>query len=85
MQTQKIQITLTPQEILALSLKGESLGYNVTKFIKFLITKEAYEMVESIRIFPMSEELEKKTLKAIEEHKKGKTKELRGVNDLDNL
>jgi len=85
MQTQKIQITLTPQEILALSLKGESLGYNVTKFIKFLITKEAYAAVESMPVFPMSEELEKKTLKAIEEHKKGKTKELREISVLDNL
>ena len=61
--TQKVQITLTPEEVAALSFKGNTLGYNVTKYIKFIITKEAFETVEDFPQLLMSSTLEKKTIK----------------------
>jgi len=82
MRTQKIQITLTPEEVAALSIRGKALGYNVTKYIKFIISREAFEAVQSIPIFEMEEVLEKKTLKALKDHKKGKSKKLLSVDQL---
>lgn len=83
MQTQKIQITLTPEEVRALSLRGKTLGYNVTKYIKFIITKEAYDTVESFSELQMGAGLAQKTKRSLEEHRKGKSKKLRSLEDLD--
>lgn len=85
MQTQKIQLTLTPEEITALSFKGKALGYNVTKYVKFLVMKEAYSVIESIPACQLSPRQEKKTLKAIKEYKGGKAKKLERISDLDDL
>ncbi|KKQ24993.1 MAG: hypothetical protein US40_C0004G0031 [Candidatus Roizmanbacteria bacterium GW2011_GWC2_37_13] len=82
MQTQKIQITLTPEEVIALALRGKTLGYNVTRYIKFIVSREAYEAVESYPTIRMGALLEKKTLKAIKEYKKGKSRKLLSVSDL---
>lgn len=84
MQTQKVQITLTPEEVSALSFKGKTLGYNVTKYIKFIITKEAYETVEDFPQLMMSPTLEKKTIKVVEEHNKGKSKKMNSLVDIGN-
>lgn len=83
MQTQKIQITLTPEEVSALSFKSRSLGYNVTKYVKFIVMKEASSVVENYPIFSMSQPLEKRTIEALKLHEKGKTKRLKSLNDLD--
>jgi len=85
MLTQKVQITLTPEEVNALSFKSKALGYNVTKYIKFIITKEAFETVEYFPQLMMGPILEKKTIRAIEEHNKGKSKKMNSLNDLDSL
>lgn len=85
MQTQKIQITLTPQEIAALTMKGKGLGYNATKYIKFLIMKEAYSIVESIPALPLSQDLEKKTLEALKEYGEKKTKRLKNPTEFASL
>ncbi len=85
MLTQKVQITLTPEEVNALSFKGKTLGYNVTKYIKFIITKEAFETVEDFPQLLMSPELEKRTIKAVEEHNKGNSKKMHSLDDLDSL
>lgn len=82
MQTQKIQITLTPEEVVALSQRGKSLGYNVTKYIKFIVSREAYEAIESHPTIKMGALLEKKTLKALKEHKKGQSYKLLSIDDL---
>lgn len=74
MQTQKIQITLTPEEVSALSYKSRSLGYNVTKYVKFIVMKEASSVVENYPVFSMSQSLEKRTNEALKLHEKGKTK-----------
>jgi len=82
MQTQKIQITLTPEEVAALAMRGKTLGYNVTKYVKFIVSREAFEAVQSFPIFKMGEVLEKKTLKALKDHKRGRTKKLLSVDEL---
>jgi hypothetical protein len=82
MQTQKIQITLTPEEVAALAVRAKALGYNVTKYIKFIVSREAFEAAQSIPVFEMGEVLEKKTLKALKDHKKGKSKKLLSVDEL---
>lgn len=82
MNTQKIQITLTPQEIAALSYKSKSLGYNVTKYIKFLVMKEAHSVVEHTPEFAMTAQMERKTLKALKEHRQGKSKRIQRIEDL---
>jgi len=85
MQTQKVQITLTPEEVAALSLKSTALGYKVTKYIKFIVMKEAYSIVESLPTLAMGPALEKKVLKAQGEYRHGRTKRLKKIEDLDTL
>ena len=85
MHTQKIQITLTPQEVAALSLKGKALGYNVTKYIKFIVSKEVEETVEEYPTYKMSNRLEKITQKAMKDYKEGKFITLKSVEVLKNL
>ena len=85
MQTQKIQITLTPEEIQALSMKGKRLGYSATKYIKFLIMKEAFSVIESIPTYPLAADLEEKTLGTLKEYKNKKTIRLNSPTDFANL
>ena len=82
MQTQKIQITLTPEEVAALAVRAKALGYNVTRYIKFIVSREAFEAAQSLPVFEMGKALEKKTLKALKDHKKGKSKKLLSVDEL---
>ena len=85
MQAQKVQITLTPQEVSALSFNGKTLGYNVTKYIKYIITKEAFDTIEDFPEIAMGPILEEKTIKAVEEHNKGNSKKMNSLDDLDSL
>lgn len=85
MLTQKIQITLTPEEISALSLKARLLGYSPTKYIRFLVAKEVCSIIESIPTSVMSSSLEKKVLRAKKEYKEGKSRKIKTINDLDYL
>ena len=82
---QKVQITLTPQEVAALSIKSKALGYNVTKYIKFIISKEAQATVEEYPTYKMSKRLEKITAKALKDYKEGKMVQLESPYDLDKL
>ena len=81
MQMHKVQISLTPEEIAALSLKGKRLGYSATKYVKFLIMREAYSVVESIPSYQLTSELEEKTLQALKEYRQKKTKKLKSPAD----
>jgi len=83
MQTQKIQITLTPEEVSALSYKSRSLGYNVTKYVKFIVMKEASSVVDNYPVIPMGQALEKRTIEALKLHEKGRSKKLKSLDDLD--
>jgi hypothetical protein len=82
MQTQKIQITLTPEEVAALAMRGKTLGYNVTKYVKFIVSREAFEAVESYPTLKMGALLEKKTLEVLKEYKKGKSRKLLSIDEL---
>lgn len=78
----KIQLTLTPQETTLLALQGQPLGYDVTKFVKFLVSREVYNFSSKISTYKMSRDLEDKTEKALKEYKTGK---LHGYNSVDEM
>lgn len=75
----KLQITITDQEKAALKKKAEILGYDVTKFVKFLLSREAYEHINE-RV-----ELEKMVKKAHNDHEQGKTHRLSSIDDIDSV
>ena len=79
----KVQLTLTNEEMNALLLKASKLGYDVTKYIKYLIASEAFSIIEDIPTFSLSKKAEKKAEKALQEYKKGKAIELTKIDDLD--
>lgn len=82
---QKVQLTLTKEEANLLRLKAASLGYDVTKFIKFLISREAFSVVENIPTYALSKKAERELQDALGEHRKGKSIRLEDISDLDNL
>lgn len=78
----KIQLTLTPQETTLLALQGQSLGYDVTKFVKFLVSREVYSFSSKIPTYKMSKDLEDETEGALKEYKTGK---LHGYDSVDEM
>ena len=81
----KIQLTITPQEHEILKLKASSLGYNVTKYIKFLISRETYAFIERVPEYPLPKKIARLADDALVEYKKGKAKELQNIDELDTL
>lgn len=83
----KIQLTLTPQEAMLLNSEANLLGYNLTKYIKSLISRKVVGIVEQsiIPTFRMSKRAEKLALRVLEEHKEGKTKRLASLDQLEDL
>jgi len=45
----KLQISLTDQEAEVFEKKAEELGYSLTKFVKFLLSMEAYKMAGEMK------------------------------------
>ncbi len=80
--SRKIQLTLSSQEVQSLAMKGQQMGYNIPKYIRFLIGKDVEKNIETIPTFPMSSRLEKRVIKALKDHKQGKSKTLDEVEDL---
>jgi len=79
----KLQITLTSAEADLLSAKAAQFGYKLTRFVKFLIAKEAAKTAEQgLPVFTMSEKAEKIGLQAKIDYKKGKAKEISSFKDL---
>lgn len=83
----KVQLTLTPQEVMLLESEANLLGYNLTKYIKSLISRKVVNMVEqsTITTYRMSKRAENLALQSLEEHKQGKTIKLTSLAQLDNL
>jgi len=81
----KLQITLTDQEASILRMKAASLGYNLTKFVKFLLGKKALEYDVSIPTYKMSEKTEKRVEEAIADYEAGRTYSVDSVEELDKL
>lgn len=80
----KVQITLTDEEADLLSAQAALLGYNLTKFLKFIIGKKAEKIIESkkVPVFAMSKKAEKTAFEALEEYKKGKIKPVEHLEEL---
>ena len=71
----KIQLSLTDQETDILSAEAAQLGYNLTKFIKFLISKTSFNIASRKEIpeFKMSKKAEKISLAALDEYQNNKS------------
>ena len=81
---QKVQITLTPEEVSALSVRSKQLGFSVSKYIRFLVAKEAHDVVsQSGEVEMMSPELEKIATEALRDLQKGKVREITSLDELD--
>lgn len=78
----KVQLTLTDQEVTLLSRYGSQFGYNLPKTIRFVISKASEQILResTMPTYPMSETTEKKGLQALKEYRSGKTTQ---VNDVD--
>lgn len=83
----KLQLTLTTQETDILSAKAAQLGYNLTRFVKFLIGQEAAKTIDesNIPVFKMSKRAEKVALQAQKDYKEGKALEIKSFKDLDKI
>ncbi len=81
----KVQLTLTNEEAKLLETKAVKLGYSLTRYLKYLISREAAEVVEEdiIPVYTMSKNAQTIAQKAKEDHKAGKTKEITSFDDLD--
>jgi hypothetical protein len=83
----KLQISLTDQENDILAAKAAQLGYSVTKYVKLLLGKTVLENIESADYptFQLSKKVQKEVEKAHQEYLRGEAKELKSVDDLDDL
>ena len=70
----KLQITLTDQEAELLAQKAELLGYDVTKYAKFVLAQKADEAVGNIPVFKANKSMEKAIKDGLVEYRAGKTK-----------
>jgi hypothetical protein len=78
----KVQLSLTNQEAAILTSYGSQFGYNLSKTIRFVISKASEEFLKEspIPVYQMSERAEKEGLEALNEYKKGKTTEIKDVD-----
>lgn len=80
----KVQLTLTTEEASILSAKADRLGYGLTRFIKFLISREATNTLEeNIPTIKMSKKAEKIAKQAYLDYKQGKTTEITSFSDFE--
>lgn len=70
----KLQISLTDEETQLLEEKASLLGYDVTKYAKFVLAREAVEEIKSIPTFKATPKMERIIKKGLEEDAQGKTK-----------
>ena len=70
----KLQLSLTDRETELLMQKASLLGYDVTKYAKFVLAREAEEALNTIPVFNASGAIGKLVDEAIEEDDAGLTK-----------
>lgn len=70
----KLQISLTDQETQLLSMRAAVLGYDVTKYAKFVLAQDASEQSTFVPTFKATPKMEKIIRKGLEEYQQGKTK-----------
>lgn len=71
----KLQITLTDQEVELLTSRAAYLGYDVTKYAKFVLAREAEEALRNVPSFKASQAMERVINTALEEEKQGEVQE----------
>ncbi len=70
----KLQITLTDEETQLLSMRAAALGYDVTKYAKFVLAQDAVEQINAVPIFKANARMAKAIKEGREEYKKGTLK-----------
>lgn len=81
----KVQLTLSPEEVQALQTKADLMGYSVTKYIKLLIGKEVLSLIDEYPTIELSRKALKKIEQGHKEHQEGKTILINKAADLDNV
>ncbi len=81
----KLQISLTDQEAEILSIRAMSLGYSLTRFVKFLLGREALEFDQSIPAYPLSKKALNNIKQAMAEFKADKVFEAHSIEELDEI
>jgi len=83
-QTTQIKVTLPDELYFYLKSKAEKFGLNLAAYVRHLVLNDVKDM--SIPVFRMSEGTEKRGLRALKEHEKGKTTKIKDVEKyLDDL
>lgn len=77
----KLQITLTDEETQLLSMRATVLGYDVTKYAKFVLAKEAVEQVGSVPTFVATPKMNSLIKRALKDDADGKSVEWKFNND----
>ncbi len=80
----KVQLTLTDQEVQAISSIGSKYGYNLTKTLKFIVGREAALFIDDsgLPTYEMSKKNESRAIKTLKEHHLGKTVKLGRLSDI---
>lgn len=81
----KLQIALTDQEADNLNLLAMGLGYNLTKYVKFIIAQKAASVDKMIPTYKMSAKAEKRAEESIANYKAGKTFSVKSLAEFDKL
>ncbi len=84
----KVQLSLTEEEVNILSDYGSQFGYSLPKTIRYVISKAAEEFLSQskVSVFEMSEKRERSGLRAIEKFEAGETKSVSNTDAFfDNL
>ena len=83
----KLQLTITNEEAALLTTRAERIGYTLSRYVKFLIGKEAMAVLEedTIPTYTMSDTTEKIALEALKSHRNGKTIKLNNPKSLAKL
>jgi len=81
----KIQLTLTKPEATILQNNADVFGYDLSRYVKFLISKAVEQSVftDDVPTFKASPRLEKRVAEAMEEYDAGRSIELKSFDDLD--
>jgi|GEM_PF-1370292 len=81
MSNTKLQITITTKEHDLLQKKATRLGFDVTKYAKFLLTREAFDQFEEAEeCKPMTAKIEKIVNKALADFKAGKAEQVESLS-----
>ena len=70
----KLQLTLTPQEAMAFSYQASLLGYDLTRFVKYELSKLAEKFLKNIPEVEVNAKTKQMIEKSYQQYKKGQYK-----------